>query len=117
MEHIYNDKSLIINEITEENFCTFWNNMNGAGLFDSSGANLENRIDLFNYIKLKDNVAQYIWYLLSGSLVTSIGYNYIINSECSRSIKKMEQVHDTYMDEQAKLHDESEKNKPRIYTH
>jgi hypothetical protein len=117
LQHIYSDKSLIINEITEDNFCIFWNNMNGAGLFDASGATLENRIDLYNYIKLKDNVAQYIWFLLTGSLVTSIGYNYIINSECSRSVKNIEKRHEDYMDKQEQLHDESKKKKHRIYTH
>jgi len=118
LEHIYSDKSLIINEITENNFCTFWDNMNAAGLFDTKkGATLENKIDLFNFIKLKDAAAQYIWFILSGCLVTSIGYNYIINTECSRSLKQMEQEHEKYIDTQAKLHDDSKKKKERIYTY
>ena len=48
LEHTYSDKSLIINEITENNFCTFWDNMNAAGLFDTKkGATLENKIAVF----------------------------------------------------------------------
>lgn len=117
LEHIYSDKSLIINEITEDNFCIFWNNMNEAGLFDKDGATLENRIELYNYIKLKDNVAQYIWFLLTGSLVTSVGYNYIINSECKRSVKNMEKRHEDYLNKQEQLYDESKKKNHRVYTH
>lgn len=117
LEHIYSDKSLLINEITEDNYCVFWNNMKGAGLLDSSGANVENRIDLYNYIKLKDNVAEYIWYLLTGSLVTSVGYNYIINTECSRSIKNMERRHSDYVDKADEEYNNSKKKKKRIYTY
>ena len=117
LQHIYTDKSLIINEITEDNFCVFWNNMDKAGLFDANGANLENKIALYNFIKLKDNVGQYIWFLLTGGLVTSVGYNYIINSECKRSVKDMEKRHEDYMDKQARIHEESKNKKPRIYTY
>jgi len=35
LEHIYSDKSLLINEITEENFGTFWDRMSNAKLFKS----------------------------------------------------------------------------------
>lgn len=117
LQHIYSDKSLIINEITEDNFCTFWKNMSGAGLFNKEGNTLENRIELYNFIKLKDDVAQYIWFILTGCLVTSVGYNYIINSECNRSVKSMEKRHNDYIDKQEQIHEENKKNKPRIYTY
>lgn len=116
LQHIYSDKSLIINEITTTNFCIFWDNMEKAGLFKKDIPSYA-KISLFNFIKLKDIIAEYIWCILSGSLVTSVGYNYIINSECTRSVKLMEKQHDNYIDKQSQLHTQNKDKKSRIYTY
>jgi len=39
---------------------------------------------------LKDTVSEYIWYILTGGLVTSVSYNYMVNSECVKSVKELE---------------------------
>jgi hypothetical protein len=71
---------------------------------------------LYNVIVLKDVVAEFMWYILGGLLVSSISYNYIITSDCNISQKEMQKRHDEYekdMREEAKS--EKDKNK-RVYS-
>jgi hypothetical protein len=88
LAHIYSDKSLLINEITIENFEYFWQKMSGifkAGVKD----NISLKKQLYNMIRLKTLVAEYIWYILTGLLVTSVSYNYLINTGCKTSVNEM----------------------------
>ena len=93
LQKIYSDRSLLINEITQTNFNNFWNNLQNGGLLRSDETSQKNqdanKIALFNFIVLKDCIAEFIWYLLTGLLVTSISYNYIINSTCTANVKQM----------------------------
>ena len=93
LQKIYSDRSLLINEITQTNFNNFWNNLQNGGLLRSDETSKKNqdanKIALFNFIVLKDCIAEFIWYLLTGLLVTSISYNYIINSTCTANVKQM----------------------------
>lgn len=97
LNHIYNDKSLLINEISsnKDNFDNFWNTMQSSGLFKPSlnadSKNLENlKNKLFFFVNLKDTISEGLWYTLTGMLITTISYNYIINSSCERSISDMQ---------------------------
>ena len=114
LEHIYSDKSLLINEITQENFERFWTNM--SGLFKSgvsSDASIKQQ--LFDYIRLKDNIAEYIWYMLTGGLVTSVGYNYIVNSGCNKSVKDMQKRHKEYEAQALQQMKDKQAETPRVY--
>ena len=65
--------------------------------------------DLFNLVMIKKTVAEYIWYILIGSLVTSISYNYVINSTCESSVDSMKKIHKQYMqDETKKMNDKQQ---------
>lgn len=88
LEHIYNDRSLLINEITQENFERFWNNMSSAGLFKSD-VNISLKNKLLSYIKIKNLVAECLWYILTGLLIISVSFNLMINSECDRSVGEL----------------------------
>ena len=116
LEHIYNDRSLLVNEITQENFDNFWINMS-----PSFKPNVKNNVEikkrLFDFIRLKDIVSEYIWYMLTGTLVTSVGYNYLANKGCSHSVKEIKKRHKEY-EEQEKLNAEAIANgaPPRVYS-
>lgn len=110
IQNIYSDPSLLINEITIDNYETFWLRM--KPLFKSS-AN-DHKDALFKMILLKDVVAECMWYLLTGMLVTSMVASSIVNTKCKYS-----------MDEMKKNQDESErslnktaetKEEPRVYS-
>jgi len=129
LARIYSDKSLMINEIpgNADGFAEFWARLSPLmnedappqadpeavkGLLrykESEGDEPEPVQELayrlFSYVRLKDLISEYVWYMLTGALVTSVGYNYIVNAGCEVSAQEMQQRHDAYMDaekEQAK---------------
>jgi hypothetical protein len=89
LEHIYNDRSLLINEITQNNFERFWDNMSNSGLFKKP-IDLKLKNKLLFFVKLKDMVSEGLWYLLTGALVTSVSFNLMINTDCNRSVSDIQ---------------------------
>lgn len=90
LAYIYSDQSLIVNEITPENFDTFWKKVTPL-LKVNVVKNSDIKTKLYNLIKIKFLVSQYIWYVLTGILVASMSYNYIAGSACKRSVKEMQE--------------------------
>ena len=79
MTLIYGIQSLLLNEITQANFSEFWDKT--SVLFKPNVKNNQSLKDqLFDFIRMKDIVAEYIWYMLVGFLVTSVSYNYVVNT-------------------------------------
>jgi hypothetical protein len=94
---IYEDQSLLVNEATTSNFDDFWEKM--TPLFNTDNDNnVQDSLkkDLLKHITTKESIARYIWYILTGGLITSASYNYIVNSECTYSQKQQEQNDETY---------------------
>ena len=115
LEQIYKDKSLLINEVTIINFSEFYQRFYQAGLFNQKFIKEEEsekrfpQNEFYNYIILKDKIAEYLWYLLTGLLVTSVSYNFIVNQACTTSVKEMEKTHQAYLKLQEQI-DKSKKN-------
>jgi len=72
-----------------------------------SKTSLKNK--LYGFVQMKFTIAEYIWNLLTGSLVTSISYNYIINTGCAKSPQEMKRRYDKYEAEQDEKKDHKEK--------
>ena len=101
LDHIYSDKSLLINEIkdADKDVDSFFQKM--GGLFKPGVQNNINNVDKLKYfVNVKHAVAEYVWYMLAGALVTSITYNYVVNLSCSQSIEDMEARRKKYQNEQ-----------------
>ena len=115
INHIYTDKSLLINEITMNELPFWWKSMKQANILKST-ASEEDYNKLQGYIKLKDNIAEFVWYILTGGLVTSVSYNYIINSGCKQSVEEMKKRHDDYVEKDDEITKEKESSdKPMVY--
>jgi len=118
LAHIYTDQSLLVNEITQNNFDNFWIKMKtlfNSGVYD----NQELKEKLRDMVRLKDLVAEFVWYMLTGGLVTSVGYNYIVNSSCTLSSAEMKKRHEDYVDNEQKIKDAKESGdipEQRVYT-
>lgn len=113
IQNIYGNQTLLINEIpfTEsEVFINFIDKMINLKIFtedlrkanDSKGDknNIKTNIHvkaLYKLLLIKDIIAEYIWFILAGILVTSISYNYIINISCEYSAKKMNYEYNKYL--------------------
>ena len=102
LNNVYEDKGLLINSMTLENISVWWESMNKGGLL-KSGVGNEQFIQLENFVKMKTIIAEFIWYVLTGVLVTSISYNSIVNSGCTQSAKEMEERYEEYQQNENKM--------------
>lgn len=85
LNRVYNNPSLMINEITPENF----------DIFISKMGELKNPIlvhnfreyipKLYNLVVMKDRLSEFMWYLLTGALVISNSNSYIQTFKCNRT--------------------------------
>lgn len=98
IQNILSDPSTIINTLNDENIVNFWNKSVDAsvqlfrnGLEPIEDINADNSplfYELKKYIMLKNLVSYFIWYLLTGILITSISYNYMLTVPCIQSPKQ-----------------------------
>lgn len=139
LARIYSDKSLMINEIpgTVSGFAEFWRRLSPLMNDDAPPAESDAEVEemlvyketpegqepaeqslayqLYSYVRLKNIISEYIWYMLTGALVTSVGYNYIIGAGCELSAAEMQQRHDEYMDKEAELAKAQGRTPARVY--
>jgi len=115
LAHIYSDKSMLINEITPNNFNTFWSEM--SGIMQPSAVNNKDLMQsLYSIVVLKDTVSKFIWYILTGALVISVGYNYLVNTGCSQSASDMQKKHTEYEQELAEQSTNKDNISQRVYS-
>lgn len=94
IQNVTNDPSTIINTINDENIENFWNKSIDVEFFNKfpqvkSGIDPPPEfIQLKNFIRLKNIVSYFIWYLLTGILITSISYNYMLSVPCIQTPKQ-----------------------------
>lgn len=118
LAHIYSDKSLLVNEITPDNFEYFWGNMKSAirvNVFNDTSQKLKKA--LYELVVLKYTVAKFVWYMLIGILITSVSFNYIANSACQKNASDMQKSHEEYEQQLSEAQSEAQ-NAPekRVYT-
>ena len=109
INNVYDDKSLLINSMTASNLPNWWESMTKGGLL-KSGIGDSHYLELSNFVKMKDEIAQFIWYALAGTLTTSISYNSILNSGCTKSVEEMEKRHQAYMAQEKKIAEEQKES-------
>lgn len=116
LAHIYSDRSSLINEITISTFDNFWDMMSGLINDEAKKSDSALKNSLFSLVVLKDSVAKFVWFMLAGTLVISVGYNYIINSGCEQSAEKMMQLHSQYEQKLADDNKAKTSTTKRVYT-
>ena len=95
LQNVYNEPATLINEVTPGTFDTFWERM--KPLFnDGVAENTEIKNRFLKLIKLKDMVAEGIWYLLTGGLITSVSHTYIVTADCGLKAAEMKARFDEY---------------------
>lgn len=116
IQEIYGNNSLFINQIptNSEEFKKFVTILEETGYF-VKGLNTSSKsiIQLFKFLQLKELIGKYVWNLLTGILVTSVSYNFIINSQCDNSVKKLEENRNNFLLEEKKKQKTKENN--RVY--
>ena len=80
-------------------FDATWNKLEKSKIFKTI-TNQSDKIDikdkLYHFVEMKHTISEFIWNLLTGFLVTSVSYNYIINMGCKKSVKDMENRYNSY---------------------
>lgn len=104
---LYEDNSLMINEITPSNFEDFWQHFTKSNLLNKTANSYKNQ--LYNLVKMKDIVSETIWYLLSGNIILSIGENYLTTMKCRKSVSTMKEQHEEWEEEKNKVEKEEKR--------
>lgn len=121
--NVSNDSSILINQFMPESFTTEIDENNNEKKvrkkFDNAWDKLkvgkilnipENTTDdpnkekklkdkLYGFVHMKYCISEYVWNILTGFLVTSVSYNYILNNGCRKSPKEMENRYKKYKEE------------------
>ena len=89
LEQIYSDQSILLNELNLENLDAFWKGFTESSLIKPDKEESKDKIKKF--ILLKSIVGEFVWLILTGFLVVSISYNYLLNIGCTYT-KEQQQV-------------------------
>lgn len=111
---IYDNPSLLINEIPDPTvgYEEFWHKLDKGGLLSSNANDYYTKLQ--DLVRLKFIISKFIWLGLTGAFTIVTSYNYIIQAQCSSSVKEMERRHSEY---QQLVKDNSEKEiEPRVYS-
>lgn len=96
MEQIYEDESLLINEIIPTNFDTAIEKL--KPLFDTKNRERYNEsiVSLRKMVLLKDEVSRFIWYVLTGGFVISLSSMGIASTKCTKTSKQLQEEQEKY---------------------
>ena len=89
LEQIYSDQSILLNELNLENLDAFWKGFTESSLIKPDKEESKDKIKKF--ILPKSIVGEFVWLILTGFLVVSISYNYLLNIGC-RYTKEQQQA-------------------------
>lgn len=109
IQKICDNKSIIINEITPLNFDIFLNKMKSDGLLESNFKSKPSFNTLWDYVVIKDSIAEFVWICLTGALVISMTYNALLEINCNIPIAQRKAAANKL---EAELSEE-EANKPK----
>lgn len=109
LAQIYSNKTLLINEISTLNFNEFWNKL-GPIMKTNARNDPIIKHEFFSKIVIKDNIAEYIWYILTGFLVTSISFNFLISQKCKSSLQDLKNKSKEYNKENLQREKEVQQN-------
>ena len=85
LAYIYSDQSILMNEVTVDNFSEFWTRTKPL----RSDISEQFKEQFRKIIQLKTIVGEYIWYLLTGSLVVTVSHNYMLQSKCQLTAEQI----------------------------
>jgi len=102
---ICGNTSILINQIVPQNFNDYWNLLNPLmkDKYKTSSAETDAiRDELFDLVITRDNVGEFMWYLYTGILLTSIVQLKITSRGCANNPKTMEQNYQKFKESEEK---------------
>jgi hypothetical protein len=105
LPYVYNDPSLLLNQFTPTNFDTVLDSFK-----EDMDVTDEKRQAFFKIVNLKDTISEWIWYLLTASVVISTSYSMMMKGECTKTADEYVLSHQVAMAETKPV------VTPRVYT-
>jgi hypothetical protein len=105
IDKIKSHKAKIINEFDDnrDNFENFFKKFKQEKLtninIEEDIKTNEDIIQLFKLINIKFIVGKMVWYILAGTIVASISYNYIVNMSCQKTVEDIQNDIDELQEE------------------
>jgi len=96
---IMGNTSVLINQLTPTNFAEYWTLLKPLmkpNVFDNG----ELKEQLFVLVQMRDKIGEFMWYLYTGVLLTSIVQMKIVTTGCSSSPETMKKKHQAYLEEE-----------------
>jgi len=111
LRRVYKNPAMMINEITPGNFDLFINKLRSEQSVLKEGVTKGQLSTLYNLVVIKDNIASFIWYILTGILVIQNSQAYINSIKCNRNEELLKElVKEEEEKTKKQLKDKKEKN-------
>lgn len=90
------NKSIFINELDEEPllFNQFIEQLKEAGIAAKLDDNTKDITEIYKLIVIKNSVGRFVWFFLSGIIISTVTYNNMINASCAQSKTSILKVYD-----------------------
>ena len=111
LDKIYFDDSLLLNELSVDTLGTFFERMKPILKPMNQAEQTMTEQKMTYFLNIKEDVALYVWYMLTGAFVTAVSYNYIVGMKCNNSLKEMQKLEKDLTETQAKQTQKAEANK------
>jgi hypothetical protein len=98
---IMGNTSILINQLTPTNFGEYWTLLTPL-MKPGSSENGELKEQLFGLVQYRDKIGEFMWYLYTGVLLTSIVQMKIVTNGCNSSPEAMKKKHQAYLEEEKK---------------
>jgi hypothetical protein len=107
------NKSILINQVTPDNFLDFWNLLTPLMKDEVKQDNAlltAKQSELLGMVVLKDNIGEAFWYVYTAILISSIVYYTLANRGCVKSVAQIKAGYDQYMKDQEAAEKEKQDN-------
>ncbi len=106
LQYVYSDPALLVNKFTMVNFDKTIDTL--SHIIDKT--NVAKIADFKKYVKLKELISEWIWYVLTASITISVSYNSLITSKCNKTTDQYIESHNNAMAQT------TTEEKPAVYT-
>ena len=108
---ICSNKSIIINQLTPENFMKGWNGMKFLMKDGGNSPDIENKqVELLKLVVFKDNIGEMMWYIYTGILLSSIISFRLASHGCEKTIEQLKENQQEYIQKEADIRKQQQIN-------
>lgn len=104
---ICGNKSILINQMNTDNFLNIWNVLKPL-MVPGAYENVQIKQQLLDLVVFKDNIGEFLWYLYTAILISSIVYYNLATKGCVKSVSQIKEDHDAYVQQKEDAYKQKE---------